>query len=149
MLAEFQCNSLLHVDPCGDPVATVAHIPAAFTLEAGGGSVWVAAGTRVVRYDERSHRVQSFATGNTVETLSIGSARIWVLTINRRGQNTLLRLNPITGRIQARRRLAGSRTDVHDSDGYVWLGGLDASRTPTLWTIEPDTLKERRVASLA
>jgi ligand-binding sensor domain-containing protein len=139
---------LLHVDPRADAVATVAHIPAAFTLEAGGGSVWVAAGTRVVRYDERSHRLRSFATGNTVETLSIGAARIWVLTTNRRGQSTLLRLNPITGRIQAR-RLAGRPTDVDERDAHVWLGGLDVSRTPTLWTIEADTLRERRLASLA
>jgi hypothetical protein len=140
---------LLHVDPSGDAVATVAHIRGAFTLEAGGGSVWVAAGMRVVRYDERSHRVLSFATGSTVGALSIGAARIWVLTANRRGQSTLLRLNPITGRIQARRRLTGSPMDVRESEAHVWLGGLDARRTPTLWTIEPDTLKERRVASLA
>jgi hypothetical protein len=140
---------LLHVGPRADAVATVAHIPAAFTLEAGGGSVWVASGTRVVRYDERSHRVQSFATGSTVDTVSVGATRIWVLTTNRRGQSTLLRLNPITGRIQARQRLAGSPTDVHESDTHVWLGGLDARRTPTLWTIQPNTLKERRVASLA
>jgi hypothetical protein len=140
---------LLHVDPRADAVATVAHIAAAVTLAAGGGSVWVGAGTRVVRYDESSHRVQSIATGSTVDTLAIGAARIWVLTTNRRGQSTLLRLNPITGRIQARQRLAGSPTDVHESDAHVWLGGLDARRTPTLWTIEPDTLKQRRVASLA
>lgn len=140
---------LLHVDPRAEAVATVAHITAAFTLGAGGGSVWVAAGSRVVRYDEQSHRVRSFAVGSTVDTVAIGAARVWVLTANRRGQSTLLRLDPVTGRIQARRRLPGSPTDVHESDGHVWLGGLDARRTPTLWTIAPDTLRERRVTSLA
>jgi hypothetical protein len=139
---------LLHVDPRTNAVTTVAHIPGAFTLAAGGGSVWVAARAGVVRFDEHSRRVQTFATGGTVEALSVGAARVWILTTNRRGRSTLLRLDPSTGQVKARHRLSGSPTDVLESGGHIWLGGLDAKRTPTLWSVEPDTLKVRRVASL-
>jgi hypothetical protein len=139
---------LLHADPKTDAVASFAKIPGAFTIEAGGGSVWVAAGAGVAHFDEHTRRVQTFATGSTVEALAIGANRVWALTTNRRGRSTLLRLDPTTGHIQARQRLAGSPTDVHESDAHVWLGGLDAGRTPTLWAVEPNTLNVRRVLSL-
>ncbi|MDX6439452.1 MAG: hypothetical protein QOF45_2035 [Gaiellaceae bacterium] len=139
---------LLHVDPKTDAITNIAKIRGAFTIEAGGGSVWVGAGAGVARFDERSRRVQTFATGSTVEALAIGANRIWVLTTNRRGRSTLLRLDPATGHVQARQRLAGSPTDIHESDAHVWVGGLDAGRTPTLWAVEPNTLNVRRVLSL-
>jgi hypothetical protein len=139
---------LLHVGRWSNGVAIVARVPGAFTLDAGGGSVWVAARGGIARFDERSHRVQTFALGGWAAAVSVGADRVWVVANDHGGRSTLLRLDWLTGRIEARRRLPASPTDVLEQGGHVWLGGLDATRRPTLWSVQPTTLEVHRLATL-
>jgi hypothetical protein len=138
---------LLHVDARTAAVTTAAHIHGAFSIAAGAGRVWVSAGGAVASVDERTGRVQRFATGGTVDAIAVGIGHVWLLT--RRGaRSSLLRLDPTTGRAESRRRLPGSPTAVLASGSRLWIGGLDVARIPTLWSVDPETLVVRRVATL-
>jgi len=138
---------LLHADVHTASVTTAAHIHGAFDIAVGAGGVWVSAGVAVARVDERTGRVERYATGGTVNAIAVGSGRVWLVT-RREGRSSLLRLNATTGLVEGRRRLSGSPTAVLVSGDRVWIGGLDAGRVPTLWSADPQTLAVRRVAVL-
>jgi len=103
-------------------------------VAAGPEAAWVTTGNALLRVDRRTDRVAAVLTdpGAALMTVTYGGGSLWAGD----GNAGLLKINPVTGRVEARLRAAGFR----ESFGYGALWSVGYARTgPALWRADPAT----------
>jgi hypothetical protein len=107
-------------------------------VAAGPDAAWVTTGNALVRVDRRTDRVRTVLAdpGAALTTVTYGAGSVWVGD----GDAGLLKIDPVTGRVEARLRGAGFR----QSFGYdaLWNAGYRRAG-PALWRTDPATGRTR------
>jgi photosystem II stability/assembly factor-like uncharacterized protein len=105
---------------------------------AGPDAAWVTTGNALLRVDRRTDRVRTMLTdpGAALTTVAYGAGSVWAGD----GNAGLLRINPVTGRVEARLRGLG----FLESSGFGALWNVGYSRAgPALWRTDPATGKTK------
>ena len=108
------------------PLVALGAPPAGIAV--GAGAVWASEATRaeIVRIDPRYHGLRRIrlpgGPGATAGPIAVGDGSVWVGV----DPDQLLRLDPRTGRVLARIRVAVPASIAY-GDGALWLGGWDGS----------------------
>jgi YVTN family beta-propeller protein len=136
-------NSVARIDPAANEV--VATIPvgrAPSGLAVGAGAVWVALpGGGLGRIDPGSNEATLVPVARCCDgELAAGDGALWVAN---RGDGSLVRVDPATGRVAARVLLPRTTEQqphrVAVGDGAVWVTSADARRGTAnlLWRVDP------------
>jgi hypothetical protein len=107
-------------------------------VAAGPDAAWVTTGNALLRVDRRTDRVRTVLTDPSaaLTTVTYGAGSVWAGD----GDAGLLKINPVTGRVEARLRGVG----LLESSGYGALWNAGYSRAgPALWRTDPATGKTR------
>src|SRR5258707_1258664 len=103
-------------------------------VAAGPDAAWVTTGNALLRVDRRTDRVRAVLTdpGAALTTVAYGAGSVWAGD----GDAGLLRINPVTGRVEGRLRGLG----FPESSGFGALWNAGYSRAgPALWRTDPAT----------
>ena len=135
---------LLHIDPAGR-VHQVVRAPLG-DVATGGGAVWLAGATSVLRIDERTGRVRTLATGRLrlggfQHDLAVGDGALWALRHTGPAQSQLVRFDVHTGRSTGGTRVPGIADAVVVTPRAVWVATVLGPGGPTLLRIDPHTLR--------
>jgi photosystem II stability/assembly factor-like uncharacterized protein len=107
-------------------------------VAAGPDAAWVTTGNTLLRVDQRSDRVRTVLTDPSaaLTTVSYGAGSLWVGD----GDAGLLKINPVTGRVEARLRSSGILWSF--GNGALWSAGYGRTG-PALWRTDPATGEAR------
>jgi hypothetical protein len=114
-------------------------------VSTGGGAVWLAQASSVLRIDERTHAVRRIATGRLggggfQHDLAVDRRGIWALRYESRTRSTLVRYDSRTGRRTGRATLPGIADAVVVRPHAVWVATV-ASHWETVLRFDPRTLR--------
>jgi photosystem II stability/assembly factor-like uncharacterized protein len=107
-------------------------------VAAGPDAAWVTTGNALLRVDRRTDRVRTVLTDPSaaLTTVTYGAGSVWAGD----GDAGLLKIDPVTGRVEARLRGVG----FLESFGYGALWNAGYSRAgPALWRTDPATGRTR------
>ena len=106
-------------------------------VEFGGGYLWVLDESRLLKVDPATAEIVS-ATGvpDTVGIPEAGAGAVWVAD---REQETVLRIDPKTGRISAEIPVRGTPSEIAATDGGVWVANYAGTQDGNLTRIDPKT----------
>ena len=105
-------------------------------VEVGYGATWLALGApanAVLRIDARTGRTRRIPVGNFTVALAVGFGSVWVVE---RGDDTVRRIDPVTGRTQRVIAVGHVPADAAIGQGSVWVTSQCAG---TLSRIDPAT----------
>lgn len=104
-------------------------------IETGFGSVWVTAGWRLLRLDDRGRLVRAFEEFSSARGLAVGHDAVWVGDIAQpaTGASTVVRIDPETDEVAAKIPVAAEIAAVAVGEDAVWV----ASDNGTLTRIDP------------
>jgi hypothetical protein len=107
-------------------------------VAAGPDAAWVTTGNTLLRVDQRSDRVRTVLTDPSaaLTTVSYGAGSLWVGD----GDAGLLKINPVTARVEARLRSSGILWSF--GNGALWSAGYGRTG-PALWRTDPATGEAR------
>jgi hypothetical protein len=105
------------------------------SVATGGGAVWLARGSSILRVDERSRRTRTLVTGRLVlggfqHDLAIGAGAIWALQhgLGARPSSRLSRIDPRTGRTTRSVPVPGIADAVLVRPDGVWVASVLSPR---------------------
>ena len=95
-------------------------------VTAGAGAIWMPRAMSVLRFDERTTQVQSFATGDLrlggfPHDIAVDGNELWVLGHTKRGQSVLSRFDIQTKSRTGRVTLPGNANAVAVTAGSIWV----------------------------
>ena len=142
-------DALLHIDPSG---RLHRALQAPFgDIATGGGAVWLAERTTVVRIDERNGQTRSIATGTLrlggfQHDLAASTDALYLLQHTYAGPSSsrLVRIDLRTGSVTRSAAIAGIADAVVVAPHAVWV----ATATSTISRYDPRTLRRRLLVSV-
>ncbi|HEX6699382.1 MAG TPA: hypothetical protein VF101_01485, partial [Gaiellaceae bacterium] len=109
---------------------------------------WATCRSSIARIDERTRAVVTIPVAGIPDAVAVGPSGVWALTYDLRGRSRLVRIDPRSNHVVARRVLAGSPMSVLEQRGALWIGGLDRKRSSVLLRLDPRSLAVRRTIPL-
>ena len=114
-------------------VASIDVGNAPWTMTVGSGSLWVIAGENIVRIDPRTNQVigkpihVDLPERASLEAAVLEEASLWVSMVGGSRTDSILRIDPQTGKLMATIEVRRSPMSMVSTPGKIWVANFDAN----------------------
>lgn len=155
-------NTLVHMDPRTGAVLATLRLPkedvepaTAPAIAVGGGAVWAASGTRLLKIDPATGLIVIAGLGSSPSPgqgcchspldVAVGAGSVWIVDL----AELLVRISPATAKPSGQPVQIPYPGALAVGYGSVWVAGADYSGGhPAVWGIDPQTLQVKQTVAL-